>query len=101
MSMWAKSKWKAEELNEKTVQCTFRDQAGSWESIGKLVVVQKADSPDEISVEIWIQEVTPDNQLTLNRIALPAKYVEKIEKSENQEADFVLGDELNLIPGSE
>jgi len=92
------SKWTADELNEKTVSCTFRDQSGVWETIGKLVAEPKNG---ETSVEIWIQEVTPDNQLTLNRIALPAKYVETIEKSEAPESDFVLPGELDLAPGEE
>jgi hypothetical protein len=99
--IWTKSTWKAEELNEKTVQCTFRDPNGTWETIGKLVVEQKEGSPDEISVEVWIQEVTPDNQLMLNRIALPSKYVEKIGKSDNPECDFILAGEMNLVPGEE
>lgn len=91
-------KWKAEELTEKTVQCSLRDGTGAWETIGKLVAEEKGG---EISVEIWIQEVTPDNQLTLNRIALPAAYVEKIEKWEGGDADFILRGEMNLAPGTE
>ena len=91
-------KWKAEELNEKTVQCSFRDPGGVWETIGKLVAEEKDGG---ISVEIWIQQVTADNQLILNRVALPSKYVEKIEKSEAPESDFVLPGELDLAPGEE
>ena len=85
--------WKAEELNEKTVSCTFRDKSGVWEAIGKL-----AAEPTEagMSVEIWIQEVTPDRQMMLNRIALPAAYIGKLEKSEDGESDFILPGELNL-----
>ena len=92
------SQWKVDELNEKTVSCKLRDASGSWETIGKLVVEEKEGSA---SVEIWIQEVTPDNQLTLNRIALPARYIEQIEKSEGGESDFVLAAELDLAPGKE
>jgi hypothetical protein len=99
--IWTKSKWKAEELNEKTVQCTFKDKGGKWETIGKLVVEQKDDSPNEISVEVWIQEVNSNNQLMLNRIALPGRYVEKIGKSDNPECDFILSGEMNLVPGEE
>jgi hypothetical protein len=92
------SKWKAEELTEKTVQCSFRDDSGVWETIGKLIAEEKGG---EISVEIWIQEVSPDNQLTLNRIALPPAYVEKIEKAEGSDVDFILPGEMNLAPGTE
>lgn len=92
------SQWTAEDLNEKTVSCTFRDHSGVWETIGKLVAEQKNG---EVSVEIWIQEVTPDNQLMLNRVALPAKYVETIQKSEAPASDFILPGELDLAPGEE
>jgi hypothetical protein len=92
------SKWNAVELNEKTVSCTFRDKSGVWETIGKLVAEQKED---DLSVEIWIQEVTPDNQIMLNRVALPSKYVEKLQKNENGESDFVLAGEMDLAPGNE
>jgi len=92
------SQWKADELNEKTVSCKLKDASGVWETIGKIVAEERGGA---VSVEIWIQEVTPDNQLTLNRIALPERFVSQIEKTENGESDFVLAEELNLVPGSE
>jgi hypothetical protein len=76
----------------------LKDASGVWETIGKIVAEEKGGA---VSVEIWIQEVTPDNQLTLNRIALPERFVGKIEKTENGESDFVLAEELDLVPGSE